>query len=133
MLKSVSKILTLDDIGSLNQILQKSDPKLGIREGVVKYNYLYVESTTPRPYTQSQEITIPLTDSNVDIVEFHRSLFTLNVKATLNFTTPDYTLIAPPCTDIPTPNDCTTILRKTDLFFVGYKNATDAIQPYRLQ
>jgi hypothetical protein len=87
MINSVSKILTLNEIGSVNQILQKNDPKLGIRESVGQYSYLYVESTTPKPYTQSQEITIPLTDSNVDIVEFHRSFFTLNVKVTLNFVT----------------------------------------------
>jgi hypothetical protein len=78
-------------------------------------------------------MTIPLTDSNVDVVEFHKSNSPLNIEVTLNFTTPDYTQIAPPCIDVPTLDDCTTILRKTDLFFIGYKNATDAIQPYRLQ
>jgi hypothetical protein len=38
---------------------------------------LTVESTTPNPYSQSQEIYIPLTNTNVNIVEFHRSFFTL--------------------------------------------------------
>jgi hypothetical protein len=134
MLHSVNKILTLNEVGSVNQILQKNDPKLGIREGVGQYSYLYVESTTPKPYTQSQEISIPLTDSNVDIVEFHRSFFTLNVEVSLNFNTPDYSKICPDSNPaVPTPDDCDTILRKTDLFFCGFKNATDAIEPYRLQ
>jgi hypothetical protein len=133
MLHSVNKILCLNEVGSVNQIVQKNNPKIGLREGIGQYSYLYVESTTPKPYTQSQEITIPLTDSNVYVVEFHKSHFTLNIEVTLNFTTPDYIQIAPPCTDVPTPDDCTTILGNTDFIFIRFKNASDAIQPYRLQ
>jgi hypothetical protein len=77
MQNNLQKILALNEVGSVNQLLQKFDPKVGVIEGIGKYSYLSVESTSPKPYTQPTEITIPLTNNNVDIVEFHRSFFTL--------------------------------------------------------
>jgi hypothetical protein len=49
MLNNLNKILVLNEIGSVNQLLQKYDPKLGINEGIGKYSYLSVESTSPKP------------------------------------------------------------------------------------
>jgi hypothetical protein len=89
MQNQIAKILALNEIGSVNQILQKFDPKLGTNEGIGKYSYLAIDSPTGKPFTQATEITIPLTNTNVDIVEFHRSFFTLTVDAYLQFDTPD--------------------------------------------
>jgi hypothetical protein len=49
MNNQIRKILALNEIGSVNQLLQKFDPKLGTNEGIGKYSYLTVESDTPKP------------------------------------------------------------------------------------
>jgi hypothetical protein len=132
MNNQIRKILALNEIGSVNQLLQKFDPKLGTNEGIGKYSYLTVESDTPKPYTEAQEIRIPLTNSNVDIVEFHRSFFTLNIDLYVNFHTnlADFLHPGPP-TD--TNNDMLNFTRRLDKFFIGFKNATDCIDSYRIQ
>jgi hypothetical protein len=124
-------------------LLQKFDPKLGVNEGIGKYSYLSVESTSPKPYTQSTEITIPLTNSNCDVIEFHRSFFTLWLDLYLNVWTPDnYANLfynGPHGAElgenpVSAPNDeATNITRKLDLFFIGFKNATDCIDSYKIQ
>jgi hypothetical protein len=151
MLNTMQKILALNEIGSVNQLLQKFDPKIGINEGIGKYSYLDVESTSPKPYTQATEITIPLTNSNVDIVEFHRSFFTLVFDMWLNVTTPDdYKKLFYNGNDsvaqgqnatynengkhVGTPSNNDTVrARKLDTLFIGFKNATDCIDSYKLQ
>jgi hypothetical protein len=132
MNNQIRKILALNEIGSVNQLLQKFDPKLGTNEGIGKYSYLTVESDTPKPYIEAQEIRIPLTNTNVDIVEFHRSFFTLNLDIYVNFHTnlADF-LHSGPFTD--TNNDMLNFTRRLDKFFIGFKNATDCIDSYRIQ
>ncbi|GHU19202.1 hypothetical protein FACS189472_08640 [Alphaproteobacteria bacterium] len=132
MLNQIQKILAVNEIGSVNQILQKSDPRAGVVEGIGKYSYLTCESTTPKPYDQAQEIVIPLTNANVDIVEFHRSFFTLNLDILLTFNC-DVTKIAPLGYNDNTGLDCRKAHRKCDLFFIGFKDAIDCIESCRLQ
>ncbi|GHU19232.1 hypothetical protein FACS189472_08720 [Alphaproteobacteria bacterium] len=134
MQNNLHKILTLNEVGSVNQLLQKFDPKLGVSEGIGKYSYLSVESTSPKPYTQPTEITIPLTNSNVDIVEFHRSFFTLWLDVWLNIWVPDNDFDAFFLDVGGGYNDIVTkYIEDLDLFFVGFKNATDCIDSYKLQ
>jgi hypothetical protein len=135
MQNNIHKILALNEVGSVNHLLQKFDPTLGVNEGVGKYSYLSVESTSPKPYTQPTEITIPLTNSNVDIVEFHRSFFTLWIDAWFNVITPDnYTkLFFENPSGEGTDLQANMIIRSFDLFFIGFKNATDCIDSYKLQ
>jgi hypothetical protein len=137
MQNNLHKILALNEVGSVNQLLQKFDPKLGVNEGIGKYSYLSVESTSPKPYTQPTEITIPLTNSNVDIVEFHRSFFTLWIDVWLNVDTPDN--FAMLFYHEPTGDNVTyeaaesLVAERLDLFFIGFKNATDCIDSYKIQ
>ncbi|MDR0831400.1 MAG: hypothetical protein LBM99_00710, partial [Bacillales bacterium] len=141
MLNQIHKILALNEVGSVNQLLQKFDPKLGINEGIGKYSYLTVESTTPKPYTQSQEINIPLTNSNVDIVEFHRSFFTLNIDLWLRFncnfdalfSTGERTPTGKGEDKVRASSTVQEAMSKCDMFFIGFKSATDCIEAYRLQ
>ncbi|GHU18474.1 hypothetical protein FACS189472_06850 [Alphaproteobacteria bacterium] len=128
------KILALNEVGSVNQLLQKFDPKLDVVEGFGKYSYLSVESTSPKPYTQPTEITIPLTNANVDIVEFHRSFFTLFLDIWLNVWVPDNDFDAFFLDVGGGYNDVVTkYIEDLDLFFIGFKNATDCIDSYKLQ
>ncbi|GHU18103.1 hypothetical protein FACS189472_05940 [Alphaproteobacteria bacterium] len=128
----------------MNQLLQNFDAKIGINEGIGKYSYLSVESTSSKPYSQSTEITIPLTDSNVDVVEFHRSFFTLNLDIFVNVWTPDNfndlfydgegaLTSGRDGPEGATNTDLTKLVRKADLFFIGFKNATDCIDTYKIQ
>jgi hypothetical protein len=96
-----------------------------------KQTNLSVESLTGKPYTQTTEITIPLTNANVDIVEFHRSFFTLYIDFWLNFDSSDLTHFIK--TDEAVSDNVLDLLMETDLFFVGFKNATDCIDSYRIQ
>jgi hypothetical protein len=73
--------------GSSSQFLQKFDPRLGTNEGIGKYSYLTNESDTPKPYTEAEEIRVPLVNPNVHTVEFHKSFFTLHLDLCLNFFT----------------------------------------------
>ncbi|GHU18254.1 hypothetical protein FACS189472_06310 [Alphaproteobacteria bacterium] len=133
MQNNLHKILALNEVGSVNQLLQKFDPKLGVVEGIGKYSYLSVESTSPKPYTQPTEITIPLTNSNVDVVEFHRSFFTLWLDVWLNVWVPDndfdafFLDVGGGYIDV-----VTKCIEDLDLLFVGFKNATDCIDSYKL-
>ncbi|GHU24399.1 hypothetical protein FACS189472_17380 [Alphaproteobacteria bacterium] len=134
MQNNLHKILALNEVGSVNQLLQKFDPKLGVVEGIGKYSYLSVESTSPKPYTQPTEITIPLTNSNVDVVEFHRSFFTLWLNVWLNVWVPDNNFDAFFLDVGGGYNDIVTkYIEELDLLFVGFKNATDCIGSYKLQ
>jgi hypothetical protein len=134
MLNNLHKILALNEIGSVNQLLQKFDPKLGVSEGIGKYSYLSVESTTPKPYTQNTEITIPLTNSNVDVVEFHRSFFTLILDIWVNVWTPDdYAKLFCQNTGNTSDAPASQLARQYDKFFIGCKNATDIIDSYKIQ
>ncbi|GHU21078.1 hypothetical protein FACS189472_13460 [Alphaproteobacteria bacterium] len=158
MLNQVQKILALNEVGSVNEILRKCDPKLGMNEGIGKYDYLTVESPSARPFDANTEITIPLTNSNVDIVEFGRSFFTLNLKVALTVRTEpvedtrygfgngktdpkieNLAYIRKPNTSTSPPEkfataaNLTDIIRRDDLIFFGYKNSSDAIESYRIQ
>ncbi|GHU18849.1 hypothetical protein FACS189472_07770 [Alphaproteobacteria bacterium] len=137
MQNNLHKILALNEIGSVNELLQKFDPKLGVVEGIGKYSYLSVESTSPKPYTQPTEIVIPLTNSNVDIVEFHRSFFTLFIDICLNVWVPDNNFdqffLAGDDVGPGYMATWTEYLENLDLFFIGFKNATDCIDSYKLQ
>jgi hypothetical protein len=73
------KIFALNEIRSVNELLQKFDLKLGTSKRVGKYSYLAVGSYTPKLYIEVQEIRNPLTSSNVDIEESHHSFFTLEL------------------------------------------------------
>jgi hypothetical protein len=57
MLNQINKILALNEVGSVMNILQKFDPAYGVNEGIGKYSYLSIDSPTGKPYTQSTEIT----------------------------------------------------------------------------
>jgi hypothetical protein len=50
MNNQIQKILSLNKYGSVMGLLQKFDPKLGVVEGVGKYKYLSVVSSTSKPY-----------------------------------------------------------------------------------
>jgi hypothetical protein len=115
MNNQIRKILALNEIGSVNQLLQKFDPKLGTNEGIGKYSYLTVESDTPKPYTEAQEIRVPLTNTNVDIVEFHRSFFTLVLDLYVNFHTDLDSFLHPQETS-DNGGYCLTFTRKVDKF-----------------
>jgi hypothetical protein len=132
MNNQIRKILALNEIGSVNALLQKLDPKLGTNEGIGKYSYITLESDTPKPYTEAQEIRIPLTNSNVDIVEFHRSFFTLELYLWVDF----HCILANflhPAETSDTGGNCLAFTRQIDKFFIGFENATDCIDSYRIQ
>jgi hypothetical protein len=132
MNNQIRKILALNEIGSVNGLLQKFDPKLGTNEGIGKYSYPTVESDTPKPYTEAQEIRVPLTNSNVDIVEFHRSFFTLELDLWVDFHCTLLDFLHPAETS-DTGGNCLAFTRQIDKFFIGFKNATDCIDSYRIQ
>jgi hypothetical protein len=132
MYNVVRKLLVLSEIGSVNQLLAKFDPKLGTNEGIGRYSYLTVESDISKPYTEAQEIRIPLTNSNVDIVEFHRNFFTLNLDLYLNFHC-DITELLHAAEAGDSGSLGFTFTRQFDKFFIGFKSATDCIDSYRMQ
>ncbi|GHU23816.1 hypothetical protein FACS189472_16790 [Alphaproteobacteria bacterium] len=138
-----AKFLALNEVGTVNSILQKFDPKLGIQEGIGKYSYLSVESTSPKPYVGNCEIVIKLTDPNVDIVEFHRSFFVLEMdidgimqtkNTTIDCPNTDIIMNEPPAWSVLTLLPYwLPLVKKSDLFFIGLKNSTDIIESYKIQ
>jgi hypothetical protein len=68
----------------------------------------------------------------VDIVEFHRSFFTLNLDLWLNFHTNLANFLHPAETS-DTDGEFLKMTRKLDKLFVGFKSAPDYIDSCRIQ
>jgi hypothetical protein len=150
MNSSFRKILALNEVGSVSKILQQYDPKIGLNEGDGKYLIKAIPSPTQKPMIgKSTEITIPLTDSNIDVVEFTKSYFSLSVNVDLDFDpgfpvlpdVPDAWMAAVNSTVFGTNstnkvwwnnNSMFEALAKMTYFFVGFKSATDIISSYKI-
>jgi hypothetical protein len=143
------KELALNAIGSVDTILGQFAPKIGINEGDNKYFIKTIPSPTQKPYYgKNTDITIPFTDSNVDVIEFNKSYFTLNLDIQIDFN-PNFPLIPPEglpwvyllnfisnfTTEIGMKwidHEVMIELAKMTYFFIGFKNATDCIASYRI-
>jgi hypothetical protein len=143
------KELALHVVGSVDTILGQYAPKIGINEGDNKYFIKTIPSPTQKPYYgKNTDITIPLTDSNVDVVEFNKSYFTLNLDIQLDFD-PGFpvlplegkewmTTLNPLLNPTAeggtawTENPVCVNLAKMTYFFIGFKNSTDCIASYRI-
>jgi hypothetical protein len=144
---NMKKMLGLNAIGSVEAAFEQFNPKIAINEGDNKYLIKTIPSPTQKPYYgKSVDITIPLTDSNVDVVEFNKSFFTLNLDITLDFD-PGFPLLPGDVATSPQwmkdfyadlnanswPQEPGFIeSAKRTYIFVGFKNATDAISTYRI-
>jgi hypothetical protein len=149
MNSSFRKILALNEVGSVSKILQQYDPKIGLNEGSGKYLIKAIPSPTQKPMVGSgTEITIPLTDSNIDVVEFTKSYFSLSVSIDLDFdpgfpVLPDVPnewmkVVNPDVFGNDSPNkvwynnSMFEGLAKSTYFFVGFKSASDIISSYKI-
>jgi hypothetical protein len=138
LFEHVKKLLLIDGIGSINDILTKEGgAKIAINESITNYRSRVVRPLSNNvTYAANQDLIIPLTDDNFDIVEFQNSYITLNVDTDLMFNggipvnsttafpswysyggNPDWTT-----------NETAVTVAKNTYIFVGFKNSTDIIE-----
>jgi hypothetical protein len=138
------KAIAINEVGSVDTILKRFRPTVGMNEGAHEVVNKTIKSTSQMPvHGESDDIIIDLTDSkNIHVCEFNRSYFELYLDFTIDLFQGQWPLL--PTTARPdflpaTENwtDWTTVptlvdVAKTTFFFVGFKNATDCIKFYRI-
>ena len=68
---AVKKMLAVERTGSVKDILSKFNPRVTVNEGDHDYITKTIDSPSAKPYFGKQtEIRIPLTDHNINCVEF---------------------------------------------------------------
>jgi hypothetical protein len=145
MNSSFRKAIAINEVGSVDTILKKFRPSVGMNEGAHESLSKTIKSITQMPvHGESDDIIIDLTDSkNVHVCEFNRSFFELYFNITIDVFQGIFPVLptnAHPddlVGDDETWTNWTTIpalvdIAKTTYFFIGFKNATDCIKYYRI-
>jgi hypothetical protein len=144
MNSSFRKAIAINEVGSVDTILKKYRPTVGMNEVLNENVVKTVKSLSQMPvHGESDEIIIDLTDSkNIHVSEFNRSYFELYLDFYIDLfqgvfsvlptnARPDFlgnTEAWTNWTTIPALVD----IAKITYFFVGFKNATDCIKYYRI-
>jgi hypothetical protein len=145
-LNNLKKLIPLEQSGSINDTLVKNNMKLGSNEG--NNSYTIVEKQTSSslniPYTTRSELEIYLTDSDTDMVEFHKSFVNITLSMDIIFDG-GFPLLDTEGKPAWCPADTTDVdlldifkdnwdqnpllvdIAKHQYIFVGFKNSTDAI------
>jgi hypothetical protein len=146
MQSALRKEIAMNEVGSVDQILKRFRPYVGLNEGANETVSKTVKSVTQVPvHGETDDIQIDLTDSkNIHVCEFNRSYFTLHFEIDIDVVQGRFPFLP---TDgipdwLPTPANDTwenwtevpalQDLAKITYFFIGFKNATDCIKFYRI-
>jgi hypothetical protein len=145
MNSSFRKAIAINEVGSVDTILKKFRPTVGMNEGAHESLSKTIKSISQMPvYGETDDIIIYLTDSkNVHVCEFNRSFFELYLDITVDLFQGQFPLLptnAHPDSivgDEETWTNWTTIsalvdIAKVTYFFIGFKNSTDCIKYYRI-
>ena len=138
------KAIAINEVGSVDTILKRFAPTVGMNEGAHEAITKTVKSITQMPvHGETDDIVIDLSDSkNLHVTEFNRSYFELYLDFTIDLfqgTFPVLPTNAKPdfiggeevwtnWATVPALQD----IAKVTYFFVGFKNATDCIKYYRI-
>jgi hypothetical protein len=145
MNSSFRKVIAINEVGSVDTILKKFRPTVGMNEGAHKSLSKTIKSISQMPvYGETDDIVMDLTDSkNVHVCEFNRSFFELYLDITVDLFQGQFPLLP---TDVH-PEDLVgdgeswtnwaTIpslidVAKVTYFFISFKNSTDCIKYYRI-
>jgi hypothetical protein len=139
------KAIAINEVGSIDIILKKYRPSVGMNEGAHEAITKTVKSLTQVPvYGETDEILIDLTDSkNIHVCEFNRSYFELYLDFIVKLFQDEFPILetnARPIDTVGAGNNWTDWTSEQSLeniakiiyFFVGFKNATDCIKYYRI-
>jgi hypothetical protein len=87
MNSSFRKAIAINEVGSVETILKKFRPSVGMNEGAHESLSKTIKSITQMPvHDETDDIIIDLTDSkNVHVCEFNRSFFQLYFNINLMF------------------------------------------------
>jgi hypothetical protein len=145
MNSAFQKAVAINQVGSVDTILRRFSPQVGMNEGAHESINKTVKSVSQMPVLgETDDIIIDLTDSkNIDVCEFNRSYFELYLDFTLDLFQGKFPLLP---TDVHpdelvgsvetwtnwSTNPVLQDIAKTTFFFVGFKNATDCIRYYRI-
>jgi hypothetical protein len=146
---AIRKMLAIDRVGSVKDVLSKFNPKVTQNEGSHDYITKTIDSPTPKPYFGKQtEIHIPFTDHNINVVEFTKSFFTLLLQIEVYFPQgpPFFTSYIQEQLVRKNPEWATVLandrdwfedpklvaLAKAKFFFIGFKSAGDCIHQYKV-
>ena len=112
-------------IGTINNIVSRSIVQRVYNDGDNTYLTVKQESRNSLPLTSpSSTLIVPLTNPNVDFVQFDKSFIRVDTKITLN-------LSGFEAADTDTPKDTATATQKL-FVFVGLKNSSDFISEYAI-
>jgi hypothetical protein len=143
------KAITTNSVGSVDSILRRFAPEVGLNEGAHEAIFKTIKSISQMPvHGETEDIIIDLIDSkNIHVCEFNRSYFELYFDITIDLFQGTFPLIS---TDVnsddiwperasgnPLWTNWATVpafedIAKITFFFVGFKNATDCIRFYRI-
>jgi hypothetical protein len=141
---SFRKAIAINEVGSVDTILKRFRPSVGMNEGSNEAISKTVKSISQMPvHGETEDIVIDLTDSkNIHITEFNRSYFELYFDFDIDVFQGEFPIL--PTDERPSwlPNtetwtDWTTVpalvdIAKITYLFVGFKNSTDCIKFYRI-
>jgi hypothetical protein len=145
MNSSFRKALAINEVGSVDTILKRFRPTVGMNEGNHEALTKTLKSTSQVPITgETVEIIIDLSDGkNIHVTEFNRSYFELYFNIDIDVFQGRFPI--PPTDDLPewldgeaTWDNWTTIpafvdIAKITYLLIGFKNTTDYIKYYRIQ
>jgi hypothetical protein len=139
------KAIAINEVGSVDTILKKFRPSVGMNEGAHEAITKTVRSLTQVPvYGETDEIIIDLTDSrNIHVCEFNRSYFELYLDFAIDVFQGNFPILDTDARPIDivgageewvdwTTQEALVNIAKITYFFVGFKNATDCIKYYRI-
>jgi hypothetical protein len=138
------KAIAINEVGSVDTILKRFRPSVGMNEGANEAISKTVKSITQMPvHGETDDITIDLTDSkNIHVTEFNRSYFELYFDFEIDVFQGIFPILDTDdkpawLTTTETWTDWTTVpalvdIAKITYLFIGFKNATDCIKFYRI-
>jgi hypothetical protein len=144
MHSSFQKEIAINTVGSVDSILKRFSPTVGMNEGAHEAITKTIKSISQMPvHGETDDIVIDLTDSkNIHVCEFNRSYFELYLDFTIDLFQGTFPILPTNARPSFIPADeewtnWTTVpalvdIAKVTYFFVGFKNATDCIKYYRI-
>jgi len=122
--RHISRALGKQQIGNIEEFLKTYSIIKATNDGENHYAIKEIIPITKLPMSDGDEIEIRLTDSDLDVIQFHDSFFTMNIKTTLNFSHELYDSLQQ---DI---QESAKKLIDTQYLMIGWKSGSQAIGEY---
>ena len=110
--------------GTIAEILNEDSITAISNDGNNEYFHIQEECKNQLPVSGTTELKIPLTNPNIDIVQFDKSFIQIEARFNLNLTMPEELTYQAKAS--------ASDLEKFTEYFVGFKNSSDCIKTYAL-